>query len=93
MDDSGIVAAVLMDLFEAYDCIPSLKHTIAFPHNLLIAKLHAYSVNMNTLEVLFSYLTNRKQKVKVNESFSEWGKIIVRVPQGSALGCPFSISL
>ena len=63
-----------------------LKHKIAFPHNLLIVKLHAYSVNMNTLEVLFSYLTNRKQKVKVNESFSEWLKIIIGVPQGSVLG-------
>ena len=63
-----------------------MKHTIAFPYNLLIVILHAYGVNMNTLEVLFSYLTNREQKVKVNESFREWVKIIIGVPQCSVLG-------
>ena len=77
MDDSGTIVAVFMDLSKAYDCIP---------HDLLIAKLHAYGVNINTLKLLFSYLTKRKQRVKVNESFSEWVKIIIGVPQGSILG-------
>ena len=67
MDDSGTTVAVLMDLSQAYDCIP---------RDLLIAKLHAYGVRIKTLKLLFSYLTNRKQRVKVNESFSECVKII-----------------
>ena len=46
----------------------------------------AYGVSINTLKLLFSYLTNRKQRVKVNESFSGWAKIIIEVPQGSVLG-------
>ena len=33
-----------------------------------------------------SYLTNRLQRFKTNISFSEWGKVLVGVPQGSALG-------
>ena len=66
--------AVLMDLSKAYDCIL---------HDLLIAKLHAYRLNTNALYLLHSYLTNRKQKVKVNESFSEWVNIIIGIPQGS----------
>ena len=33
-----------------------------------------------------SYLTNRLQRFKINISFSEWGKVLVGVPQGSALG-------
>ena len=74
LDDSGVVMAVLMDLSKAYDCIP---------HDLLIAKLHAYGLNTNALHLLHSYLTNRKQKVKVNESFSEWVNIIIGIPQGS----------
>ena len=63
MYDSGTIVAVLMDLSKAYDCIP---------HDLLIAKLHAYGVHIKTLKLLFSYLTNRKQRIKVNEYFSEW---------------------
>ena len=77
MDDSGTIVAVLMDLSKAYDCIPL---------DLLIAKLHAYGVSINTLKLLFSYLTSRKQKVKANESSNEWVKIIIGVPQGSVLG-------
>ena len=76
MEDSGTIVAVLMDLSKAYDCIP---------HDLLIAKLHAYGVSINTLKMLFSYLTNRKQRVKVNKSFSEPVKTIIGVPQGSVL--------
>ena len=77
IDDSGTIVAVLMDLSKAYDCIP---------HDLLIAKLHAYGVRIKSLKLLFSYLTNRTQRVKVNESFSEWVKIIIGVPQGSVSG-------
>ena len=78
MDESGTIVAVLMDLSK-------LKHTIAFLM-ILIAKLHAYGVRIKTLKLLFSYFTNRKQRVKVNESFSEWVKIVIGVPQGSVLG-------
>ena len=66
-----------MDLFKAYDCIP---------HDLLIAKLHAYGKSMQSLKLLYSYLTNRKQRVKINNSFSDWFEIIVGVPQGSVFG-------
>ena len=33
-----------------------------------------------------SYLTNRLQRCKINNSFSEWGKVLNGVPQGSILG-------
>ena len=33
-----------------------------------------------------SYLTNRLQSCKINNSFSEWGKVLAGVPQGSILG-------
>ena len=33
-----------------------------------------------------SYLTNRLQRCKINNSFSEWGKVLAGVPQGSISG-------
>ena len=41
---------------------------------------------MQALKLLYSYLTNRKQRVKINNSFSDWLEIIVGVPRGSVLG-------
>ena len=32
------------------------------------------------------YLTNRKKRVRVNKTFSEWERITTDVPQGSTLG-------
>ena len=32
-----------------------------------------------------SYLTNRLQRCKINNSFSEWAKVFAEVPQGSIL--------
>ena len=61
-----------MDLSRAYDIL----------HDLLIAKLHAYGISMQALKLLYSCLTNRKQRVKINDSFSDWFEIIAGVPQG-----------
>ena len=47
LDNSGVIAAVLMDLSKAYDCTP---------HDLLIAKLHTYGISMQSLKLLYSYL-------------------------------------
>ena len=66
-----------MDLSKAYDCLPT---------NLLIAKLDAYNFDKNALKLLYSYLTNRKQRVKVGSTFSTWKEVIRGVPQGSVLG-------
>ena len=77
LDNSGAVAAVLMDLSKAYDCIP---------HDLLIAKLYAYGLDTSALNLLHSYLSNRKQRVKVNNCFSDWVNVIFGIPQGSVLG-------
>ena len=55
-------------------------------HDPLIAKLHALNFDMNVLNLIFDYLTGRKQRVKINSSFSSYLDIFQGVPQGSILG-------
>ena len=46
LDNKGSGGAVLMDLYTAFDTIN---------HDLLIAKLHAYGFDKNSLTLLLSY--------------------------------------
>ena len=65
------------NLRSAFDCLP---------HNLLIAKLHAYGPDRPSLKLLNSYLCSRHQRVKINNFYSSWAYILFGVPQGSMLG-------
>ena len=76
-DNSKAFGALLTDLSKAFDCLS---------HDLLIAKLHAYGLDLATLKILQDYLTNRKQRTKVDSFYSSWEKILSGVPQGSILG-------
>ena len=77
LDSNLFTGAVLMDLLKAFVCIP---------HDLLIAKLHAYEFSFERLTLLCSYLRNRKQCVKINNICCDFLKILPGVPQGSILG-------
>ena len=77
MDKGQLAGALLTDLSKAFDCIN---------HELLIAKLEAYGFDHESLTYIYSYLSDRKQRTKVNGSFSAWADIIFGVPQGSILG-------
>ena len=77
LDKAGFVGNILIDLSKAYDCLP---------HALLIAKFEAYSIGKSGLNLLLNYLSNRKQRTKVNSSYSDWYEIIRGVPQRSILG-------
>ena len=48
--------------------------------------MHAYNFDHNVLALIYSYLSERKQRTKINSSFSTWHDIFVGVPQGSNLG-------
>ena len=55
-------------------------------HEGLIFKLKRNGIEGNLLNLFKNYLTNRKQRVVINGSESEWGDISAGVPQGSVLG-------
>ena len=77
LDKNMIAGALLTDLSKAFDCLN---------HDLLIAKLEAYGFDYASLSYIYDYLSGRKQRTKVNNSFSEWSNILSGIPQGSILG-------
>ena len=60
-----------------FDCLP---------HCLTICKLFAYGWSREACTLIASYLFQRKQRVKIGNSKSEWGEINKDVPQGFMLG-------
>ena len=66
-----------MDLSKAFDCLP---------HDLLTAKLEAYGLSPEAVQLLNSYLSNRMQQVRMGSTTSSWQKLFKGVPQGSILG-------
>ena len=76
-DNNKTFGALLTDLSKPFDCL-SL--------DLLIAKLHAYGLDLASLKILQDYLTNRKQRTKVDSFYNSWKKILSGVPQDSILG-------
>ena len=68
LDIGGHAGALLTDLSKAFDCID---------HELLIAKLHAYGFDNDALKFIYSYLKGRKQRTKINSSYSSFAEIRV----------------
>ena len=77
VDKGKYFGALLTDLSKAFYCIS---------HELTLAKLRAYGFSLRALRLIHSYLTNRKQRTKVNGKYSSWEVILFGVPQGSILG-------
>ena len=77
LDKNGFAGTVFTDLSKAFDCLD---------HELLLAKLDAYKFDFNSIKLIYSYLTNRHQRVRVNSNYSSWSEIISGVPQGSIMG-------
>ena len=72
LDKGFITGAALIDLSNAFDCIP---------HDLLVAKLHSYGISLNAATFIYSYLKRRKQNVKIHDVFSSFQTLLSKVPQ------------
>ena len=62
LDSGGYVGTILMDLSKAYDCLS---------HDLLIAKLEAYGLDIGSFNFQLDYLSLRKNRTKVGPSYSK----------------------
>ena len=68
---------VFIDFQKAFDTIN---------HAILLRKLDSYGVRGIVLDMFKSYLTNRKQRVRIGDCYSDLTSLKVGVPQGSILG-------
>ena len=76
VDKGKVFDALLTDLSKAFDCLD---------HELLTAELKAYDFNLPALRFINDYLSNRKQRTKIENTYITWLDIIFGVPQGSIL--------
>ena len=77
VDKKGTAGALITDLSKAFDYLN---------HELLIAKLNSYGFSHDSLSLILNYLTNRKQRTRIDTTLSNWRQIKVGVPQGFILG-------
>ena len=61
------------------------KASDGISHDLLIV-INAYGFGKNILTLLFSYLKNRKESVRIKTNYSSFLELLPGVPQGSIIG-------
>ena len=66
LDNNEYVAAILMDLSKAFDCLP---------HDILLSKLSAYGLSESAVLLMKSYLSDRTQQIRISSVVSSWAKI------------------
>jgi hypothetical protein len=77
LDEGDHVIGVFLDLRKAFDVVS---------HQILLSKLSHYGIRGLPLRWFTSYLSDRKQSVKVTGALSSQRTVTHGVPQGSVLG-------
>ncbi len=77
VDRGNPVDVVYLDFAKTFDKVPKLR---------LLEKIKSMSITGNILGWIGNWLTDRRQRVKVGNSLSEWLPVESGVPQGSVFG-------
>lgn len=77
LDAGGSLDCIYLDFMKAFDKVP---------HRRLIYKLQHYGISNSIIQWIESFLSDRKQRVRVMNSFSEYTPVTSGIPQGSVLG-------
>ena len=77
MESRYDIVLILLDFAKAFDKVS---------HALLLHKLRAYGFDEATCRWIGAFLADRKQRVILGDSVSEWLDVLSSVPQGSCIG-------
>ena len=77
ISNGKVVDSIYFDFAKAFDTVP---------HRRLHKKLEGYGISGSVLDWIKSFLTDRKQLVKVDQARSTTDPVVSGIPQGSVLG-------
>ena len=77
LDNSGVCGMWLTDLLKAFNCLR---------HDLLTAELTAYGFDQPSLCFIVSWVSDRTQRTKVNNTYGSYTNVKYGVSQGTILG-------
>jgi hypothetical protein len=77
LDRGYLVDVIYIDVSKAFDSVS---------HNKLLNKLYKTNIHSSLYNWISDFILNRRQRVKVNNSYSDYVPVTSGVPQGSVLG-------
>ena len=77
IEQGNNIDIIYLDFKKAFDTVP---------HKRLLEKIKSYGISGNLYKWIRDFLSNRTQKVRVNNQYSRESKVESGIPQGSILG-------